>query len=501
MRCLAFALAAAGLALCVSACAAHQTTPTGENYYLLGQQSFAQHDYKGSVIYFQKMIDQYPFSPYAEDAELKIGLSQYQLHNYPEAIASLGDFEKMHPTSKQIELASYYLAMAHYDQIGRPDQDQSNTEQALQQFEIIERRYPETGFAALAHQQIAVCREMLARHQLLIGDFYYKRANFRAAESRLAELMQKWPDTPVGDTALYQLGTTLEKEGKKYSAAQAFTAVVLHYPGTIYANKAKYELKKLHQPVDTEEDPLHLVLTESGFGDNDDVKVRQGDETAVASAADPGAYAPLPLLKAPPSPSTPPAAPDADAPPGSPHSTAPTAQVASTDGAPAAAAARGSISPGAATEGGAAASAAASGSAAVAGAMKTATPTGPATLNKVRLSSADPPLSVIFDLTGPVAYENQLQGGSSSSTLTIHLKETTLAKGLPTHMIFDRSIFHDCDIQSDAGGTTVTVNTSPVSRFAVVPLNAPPRLLVTFTPEHEQPVGMSEPNGNTNSID
>ncbi|MGZ3512200.1 MAG: outer membrane protein assembly factor BamD, partial [Candidatus Binataceae bacterium] len=215
MRRLVFVLAA-GLALCASACAVHQQTPTGENYYSLGQQAFAQHDYKGSAIYFQKLIDQYPFSPYAEDAELKIGLSQYQDKRYAEAISSLGDFEKMHPTSKQIELASYYLAMAHYDQIGRPDQDQSNTEQALQQFEIIERRYPETGFAALAHQQISVCREMLARHQLLIGDFYYKKANFRAAESRLAELMQKWPDTPVGDEALYQLGTTLEKEGKKY---------------------------------------------------------------------------------------------------------------------------------------------------------------------------------------------------------------------------------------------------------------------------------------------
>src|SRR5271170_2604053 len=309
MRRVTFVLAAC-LALCVSACATHQQTPTGENYYSLGQQAFATHDYKGSAIYFQKLIDQYPFSPYAEDAELKIGLSQYQLEHYPEAISSLGDFEKMHPTSKQIELASYYLAMAHYDQIGRADQDQSNTEQALQQFEIIERRYPETGFAALAHQQISVCREMLARHQLLIGDFYYKRANFRAAESRLAELMQKWPDTPVGDAALYQLGTTLEKEGKKYSAAQAFTAVVLHYPGTIYANKAKYELKKLHQPVDTEEDPLHLVLTESGFGDTDQVRVRQGDETALASA-DSGAYPPLPILKAPP-PS--PASPDSDAP-------------------------------------------------------------------------------------------------------------------------------------------------------------------------------------------
>ncbi len=485
----------------MSACAAHQQTPTGENYYALGQQAFATHDYRGSAIYFQKLIDQYPFSPYAEDAELKIGLSQYQLGHYAEAIASLGDFEKMHPTSKQSEIASYYLAMAHYDQIGRPDQDQTNTEQALQQFEIIERRYPETGFAALAHQQISVCREMLARHQLLIGNFYYKRANFRAAESRLAELMQKWPDTPVGDAALYQLGTTLEKEGKKYSAAQAFTAVVLHYPGTIYANKAKYELKKLHQPVDTEEDPLHLVLTESGFGDTDQVKVRQSDDTTLASASDPGAYAPIPILKAPPSQ---PASPDADASPGSAgsvDSAGSAGSVASTDGGPADAA-PGSVSSGAAAEGAPAAGAAAPVSAAAAGAMNTTARTGPATLNKIRLSSANPPLSVIFDLTGPVAFENQLQGGSNSSTLTIRLKETKLASGLATHMVFDRSIFHDCDIQTDAGGTTVTVNTSPVSRFAVVPLIAPARLLVTFTPEQQQPSGASEPNGdNPNSID
>jgi outer membrane protein assembly factor BamD len=487
MQRLAFLMAAC-LALCVSACAVHQQTPTGQNYYSLGQQAFATHDYKGAAIYFQKLIDQYPFSPYAEDAELKIGLSEYQQEHYAEAISSLGDFEKMHPTSKQIELASYYLAMAHYDQIGRPDQDQSNTEQALQQFEIIERRFPETGFAALAHQQISVCREMLARHQLLIGDFYYKRANFRAAESRLAELMQKWPDTPVGDEALYQLGTTLEKEGKKYSAAQAFTAVVLHYPGTTYASKAKYELKKLHQPVDTEEDPLHLVLTESGFSDTDDVKVRQGDETALASA-DPNAYPPMPILKAPPSAPTPPESPDST----SAGSSAPGGPVASTTGS-SAGSPRSSISPGAL----AATTTAPAASEAAIGAVKTTAHTGPATLNRIRLSSADPPLSVIFDLTGNVPFESQIQNGSSSSTLTIHLKETKLARGLSTHMTFDRSIFRDCDIQTGPDGATVTVNTSPVSRFAVVPLNAPPRLLVTFTPE-QQPGGAGEPANDSGS--
>jgi outer membrane assembly lipoprotein YfiO len=97
MRRLAFVFAAS-LALGVWACGAHQQVPTGENYYVQGEQAFAKHDYKGAAIYFQKLVDQYPFSPYAEDSELKIGLSQYQMKHYAEAISSLGDFEQMHPT-------------------------------------------------------------------------------------------------------------------------------------------------------------------------------------------------------------------------------------------------------------------------------------------------------------------------------------------------------------------------------------------------------------------
>jgi outer membrane protein assembly factor BamD len=487
MRYFALALTAC-FALSMTACSARQHAPTGGNYYALGQQAFATHDYKGATIYFQKLIDQYPFSPYAEDAELKIGLAEYQMKHYAEAIASLSDFEKMHPTSKQIELASYYLAMSHFDQIGRPDQDQTNTEQALLEFETIERRYPETGFSALAEQQIGVCREMLARHQLLIGDFYYDRANFRAAESRLAELMEKWPDTPVGDKALYQLGVTLEKEGKKYSAAQAFTAEMLHYPGTVYAKKAEHEIKKLHQPVDTEEDPLRLVLTESGYGeDSDRVTVRDASDSSLASAGDSAGYGPdgLPILSgqsaagkgsAAPGPSTIAAA--------SPASVAATGAFGTPGAgayAPEPSAAAGSLSNTAAR-------------------AKAQAKVGPATLNRVRLSSADPPLSVILDLTGRVAYENQLQDGSGFSTLTIHLKDTKPAKRLTSHLVFDRSIFRDCDIQSESDGTTVTVNTTPVSRFAVVPLDSPPRLLVTFTPaQQDQPAETGEQNGDSSN--
>ena len=272
---------------------------------------------------------------------------------------------------------------------------------------------------------------MLARHQKIVGDYYFKRANFRAAESRLAELMQKYPDTPVAPDALWELGVALEKEGKKYSAAQAFAAMVQHYPDTPYAKEARAELKKLKQPVDNEEDPLKLVLAENGYGETandsgDNVVVRQKD-SGPELAANNSAYG------------------EDDLPNSTGAVTAPASepkQVASAD-----------------------------------------TSAGPATLRTIRLSASNPPMSVIFDLSKPVQFEKHIENGPGYSTVKVLLKDVTPDVNIQHHVVFDRSIFKDCDISSDAQGTTVTVNTVPVSSFAVVPLTEPPRLLVTFTPQ------------------
>src|SRR5579862_4487249 len=244
-----YALFAIACALCVvvSACAVKKQ-PTGEDYYQQAQLNFTNKEYSAAIENYQYVVDKFPFSPYAEESEMKIGLAYYKNKDYAQAVAALDDFQRMHPTSKNLQLASYYIAMSYFDQVGREDQDQSKTELALARFTAIEQRFPESEFAELAKEKAEVCKEVLARHQKVVGDYYYKRANFRAAESRLAELMQKYPDTPVAPDALWELGTALEKEGKKYSAAQAFAAMVQHYPDTPYAQKARDELRKLKQP-------------------------------------------------------------------------------------------------------------------------------------------------------------------------------------------------------------------------------------------------------------
>ena len=282
------------LALLPAAACSLRQKPSGEDYYAQAQLNFATKEYKAAIENYQQVIDKYPFSPYAEDAEMKIGLAYYQQKDYAEAIGALDDFQRMHPTSKNLELVTYYIGLSYYDQIGREDQDQGKTEAALKRFQELEQRFPEGDFAELAHDKVLVCREMLARNQMIVGNYYYKRANFRAAESRFAELLQKYPETPVAPDALFELGISLEKEGKRYSAAQAFAAVKKHFPTSIYAKRAQAELTKLHEPIDTEEDPLPLVLAETGYGGTPDdsnadrVVVRQRSDMRGADVASSG---------------------------------------------------------------------------------------------------------------------------------------------------------------------------------------------------------------------
>ncbi|HUO03648.1 MAG TPA: outer membrane protein assembly factor BamD [Candidatus Binataceae bacterium] len=511
--------------------------PSGEDFYAQAQSDFADKDYKASIENYQKLIDQFPFSPYAEDAELKIGLAHYQEKDYAEAVAALDDFQRMHPTSKDLDLVTYYIAMSYYDQIGREDQDQTKTQQALKRFEEVEQRFPEGDFAELAREHIVVCREMLARNEMLVGNYYFKRANFRAAESRFAELMQQYPDTPVAPDALFDLGLSLEKEGKKYSAAQAFAAVEKHFPNTGYAKRAHDELNKIHQPVDTEEDPLPIVLAETGYGsvanDADKVLVRQrsdigpGDGTSSTQQTAYGSDG-LPILggASAPSSNSGGAASNSGSPAGNsgdnagynvpgvsagvvpasasapaveaaaaPARSFPSeAQLADSVAAPAAL----PVSPNApaalramwsAPQPPVVAnpkpdSAASDGAfAAIAQAITTAPSANPAMLKSIELSAGEQPMSVVIKLSGPVQFDKHLERGPSGSIAMVVLKDVIPQTGTQTHLVFGKSIFKDCDITTDAAGTTVTLNTRPVSNFSVVALESPPRLLVSFTPE------------------
>src|SRR5258705_8669923 len=111
---------------------------------------------------YQKLLEEYPFSDYSEEAQLKIGQAQYQNKQYQEAIASFQDFQRMHPTNPNLALTEYYTALSYMDQMSAKDRDQRAADNAQAHFQILLARYPDSTYATEAKKKLKECREVIA---------------------------------------------------------------------------------------------------------------------------------------------------------------------------------------------------------------------------------------------------------------------------------------------------------------------------------------------------
>ncbi len=152
---------------------------------------------------YQRLLEEYPFSDYSEEAQLKIGQAQYLNKQYAEAIASFQDFQRMHPTNPNIGLTEYYTALAYMDQMGTKDRDQRATENA--------QAHSAGGAHALSGQPVhgggeeASSRNAAScsrSHEYAIAKFYLIWTNPVGAEARLRRLLENYPDTDTAGDAL-----------------------------------------------------------------------------------------------------------------------------------------------------------------------------------------------------------------------------------------------------------------------------------------------------------
>jgi len=93
-------------------------------------------------------------------------------------------------------------------------------------------------------------QEVLAEGDFRIGYFYYTtRGDKRAAASRLATLVNRYPLYSRADRALWMLGNIWEGTEKKELAAPYYARLVREYPLSPLVPQAKDKLKALKAPI------------------------------------------------------------------------------------------------------------------------------------------------------------------------------------------------------------------------------------------------------------
>jgi len=187
-----------------TACTAPPVPPEGD-LFAQANREFENRDFAMAAQFYDKLLEQYPFSDNAETARLRIAHSYYLGGEYDKAIAAFNDFERLHPTSEALPFVEYSVGMAYLDQARPLDRDKAATENAKLQFQRVLARYEDTLYGRLAAFRIGQCDELLAGHELKVGEYYASIGKEQAALSRYRYLVAQYPKTDAAVEARRRL--------------------------------------------------------------------------------------------------------------------------------------------------------------------------------------------------------------------------------------------------------------------------------------------------------
>jgi outer membrane protein assembly factor BamD len=159
-----------------------------------GIEQLKKRDYIEAAEIFTKVKDRYPYSEEATVAQLKLADTLYYNRKFDEAQAAYKEFEKLHPTNKAIPYVIYQQALCFYRERPTIDRDQTPTEKAMEEFRRLQKKFPQSEYAAKAEKYKQRCLNDLAEHEFYVGEFYFKTKHYPSALDRFQAISQEYPN-------------------------------------------------------------------------------------------------------------------------------------------------------------------------------------------------------------------------------------------------------------------------------------------------------------------
>ncbi|MCL1889496.1 MAG: outer membrane protein assembly factor BamD [Desulfovibrionaceae bacterium] len=184
-----FALAVLGMALGLFSCSGKQVSDTWEKdpdaaaAVLFEDANNAMHreDYVTSVVLYTRLKDEYPFSPYAIEAELSLADSYYLDQEWLQAVDAYKDFGVQHPRHTAMPYVLFQIGMANLRTYTSVDRPPTAVAEALSYFTRLRDSFTGHEYARKSAEQISICRRLLAEYELYSGDFFFRTENYYAA--------------------------------------------------------------------------------------------------------------------------------------------------------------------------------------------------------------------------------------------------------------------------------------------------------------------------------
>lgn len=242
---LARVLLLTGLLLLIGACSLFPTgnkieKGSAELLYKEGKESLNAGDYKTAIDKFETLEARYPFGHYSQQALLEIAYAYYKYGEPDSAISTANRFIKLYPRHPHVDyayyirgLASYNLSKGFLDRVFSVDpaqRDPKRARESFQYFSDLVQRFPNSKYTRDAVQRMIYLKNSLARYEVTVADYYFRRGAYLAAANRAKYVVDNYDRTPAIPDALSLLVKSYRKMGLEQLANGAQKILELNYP-------------------------------------------------------------------------------------------------------------------------------------------------------------------------------------------------------------------------------------------------------------------------------
>ncbi len=181
---------------------------------------------------FEEVERQHPYSQWATRAELMAAFAYYRAGRYDESIIALDRFIELHPGSEEVDYALYLRALCYYEQISDVARDQAMTQEALNAFDVLVRRFPDSRYTRDASLKRDLVLDHLAGKEMEIGRYYLNRNEVNAAMNRFRTVVRDYQTTTHVPEALHRLTEIYMRLGLRDEAIRVAAVLGHNYPGS-----------------------------------------------------------------------------------------------------------------------------------------------------------------------------------------------------------------------------------------------------------------------------
>ncbi len=126
-----------------------------------------------------------------------------------------------------------------------PQRDQTETREAIKEFQSFVDRYPNSSLMTEAKAKLRECKDRLDTADYLVGYLYYRQRWYPGAISRFKSVLKDDPQYSNRDAVYFYLGESLVKNNQKAEALPYYERLVGEFEKSEHLQDAQRRITEL----------------------------------------------------------------------------------------------------------------------------------------------------------------------------------------------------------------------------------------------------------------